>query len=86
MGMIVLPDHKLIRHPDVVLNDKCPTFYADGGFSRQHGDVMRITFYREADKLGPAHQVLRVMMGTGGFRRSMVIEVNELLPLLNRAH
>lgn len=77
MSTIILPDHALMRHPDITENPKAPVIYSEGGFSRADGDdMMRITFYRGQ----PAQEVLVVMMTRSNFERSMAIEASTILP------
>lgn len=80
MTTIVLPDHQLIRHPTIIANRKVPIFYADGGFSRHAGEMMRIIFYQCPQAERPGREALIVMMPRSGFEMSMVLGVTEFFP------
>lgn len=84
MTTIILPDRPLIQHPPIVTNSRAPVFYADGGFSRSRGDVMRITFYDHWRADRPGRETVIVMMPRSGFEMSMVIEATTFLPGLAR--
>lgn len=79
MAIVILPDHSIFRHPHVVSNPYAPVFMADGGFSRQQGEDMLITFY-EISPPGAGIPAVFVSMRREAFDRSMFISASQFLP------
>lgn len=81
MSTMILPDRRLVRHPNLILpNPSAPVIWSDGGFSREHGEeAMRILFYMIRDD-GNAHVTATVMMSRSAFIKAALIEATEVFP------
>lgn len=81
MATIILPDHKLIQHPDIIGAPHGPTHFADGAMMKVHGDFIEMIFYSER-VAGQAFPTESVMMTRPGFDRSLLIASIDFLPAL----
>lgn len=78
MPKVILPDRRLIRHPDISLFPARAARLADGAFAIARPDLVEIIFYCERDNqavLSGAHAMSR-----NAFLQSLLAAAAEFLP------
>jgi hypothetical protein len=81
MSTILLPDHHLIRQPEITVFSMNPVRFADGLIVRPHRDMMEMIFYCE--RRGEVIASEQVCLPRAGFDRSLILMAAEFLPALS---